>query len=94
MNRIHLTRHFTEFENLEASVLLSALVWLFLSIKRPEFECFGNLPVLVLLVIFLVLAFVHEIFYQYIFWLVLGICTGLFLGERSQGMPSGSFVLR
>lgn len=79
-----------EFGILGAGVLLSALGWVLFSTIRSGFGYSGNRAVFMLLAIFLVFGLVHEIFYQRIFWLVIGICIALPFDMRSQRRLSGS----
>jgi hypothetical protein len=79
---------------LGTGVLLSALGWLIFSINKSGFKYSGNRVAVLLLAIFLVFGLVHEIFYQRIFWLVLGICIALPFDVRPRRILSGSSALR
>ncbi len=79
---------------LGTGVLLSALGWLFFSINRSGFAYSGNRAAVLLLAIFLVFGLVHEIFYQRIFWMVLGICIALPFDVRPRRILSRSPALR
>ncbi len=83
-----------EFGIFGTGVLLSVLGWLIFSINKSGFAYSGNRAAVLLLAIFLVFGLVHEIFYQRIFWLALGICIALPFDVRPRRMLSGSSALR
>jgi uncharacterized membrane protein YbhN (UPF0104 family) len=77
-----------EFGVLGAGALFLVLGWVLVATKRSGFKFFENRAVVMLLGVFLVFGLAHEIFYQRIFWLVLGICIALPFVERTQKILS------
>lgn len=66
-----------EFGIFGMGILVGSLGWMIFWIKKSGFDNPSNRAVIMLLLIFLVFGLAHEIFYQRIFWLVLGICLAL-----------------
>ncbi|NKC11068.1 MAG: hypothetical protein GKR94_02330 [Gammaproteobacteria bacterium] len=66
-----------EFGLFGIGVMLTILLWMIIAIMKTRVIESGNRAVLMLLAVFLIFGLVHEIFYQRIFWLALGICLAL-----------------
>jgi uncharacterized membrane protein YbhN (UPF0104 family)/O-antigen ligase len=79
-----------EFGLLGAGILLAILTWILVHITRAGLAKPGNRAVIMLLGVFLIFGLVHEIFYQRIFWLVLGLCIALPFREHSRQVLTGS----
>ncbi len=73
-----------EFGILGAVILSSILGWIFFNASKTFYVKTGSRAITLLLVIFLLFSITHEIFYQRIFWLALGICLALPLQNTSK----------
>ena len=78
-----------EFGILGASILLGILSWVLIAIKKSGFTKAENRAAMLLLATFLIFSLVHEIFYQRIFWLVIGICIAMPFQSTSKQHLTG-----
>jgi len=65
-----------------AVILIAILTWFLVSIVRTGIRKPTDRAAIMLLGVFIVFSLVHEIFYQRIFWLVLGFCLAVSHQER------------
>jgi uncharacterized membrane protein YbhN (UPF0104 family) len=83
-----------EFGVLGAGALFLMFGWVFVATQRSGFKSFENRTIVMLLGVFLVFGLAHEIFYQRIFWLVLGISIALpFVRQPRKILSKGYGVL-
>ena len=76
-----------EFGLFGAGVLLVILIYITVEITRIGYNNSANRAVVMLLAVFIIFGLVHEIFYQRIFWLALGICISRpFYYARGQAL--------
>ena len=76
-----------EFGLFGAGVLLVILIYITVEITRIGYNNPANRAVVMLLAVFIIFGLVHEIFYQRIFWLALGICISRpFCYARGQAL--------
>ena len=78
---------FAEFGVLGAIILIAIFSWILTSTLQNGLHKSANRAVVMLMGIFVVFSLVHEIFYQRIFWLVLGVC----LAKPYKTMPEKFF---
>ncbi len=81
-----------EFGLLGAGILIAMLIRILIAIMRNDLDKPGNRAVIMLLAVFVTFSLVHEIFYQRIFWLALGLCLALPFHDRSP--PTSRYNLR
>ncbi len=80
-----------EFGILGAVILSSILGWVFFNVSKSFHAKTRSRALILLIVIFLLFSLTHEIFYQRIFWLALGICLALPLKNTSKQAFSKEF---
>jgi len=78
-----------EFGLVGAAVLTVILAWVLISVVRDGLTKPTNRAVVMLLGVFLTFSLVHEIFYQRVFWLVLGLCLASPYREQIPLLLSG-----
>ena len=66
-----------EFGIFGALIMIATLAWIVIALARAGFAKPSQRAVIMLLLVFVIFGLVHEIFYQRIFWLVLGLCLAL-----------------
>ena len=66
-----------EFGIFGASILIATMAWIVFALARAGFAEPSHRAVSMLLLVFVIFGLVHEIFYQRIFWMVLGLCLAL-----------------
>lgn len=79
---------------LGAGLMLAILFWIASSVTKAGLDKTANRAVIMLLGVFLIFGLVHEVFYQRIFWLVLGVCIALPFDERYRQMLARNSKLR